>query len=85
MKIKDFIKELQKYDEDMEVVIYDWEDNTYDNAFEFKKEIESYCIWTDWKPIWSRIDKNQELAMINTFKWKNKVVQKDILVIYADY
>ena len=51
MKIKDFIKELQKYDENMEIVIYDWEDNTYDNAFEFSKEIESYCIWTDWKPI----------------------------------
>lgn len=84
MKIKDFIKELQKYDEDMEVVVYDWEDNTYDNAFEFSKEIESYCIWTDWKPIWSRIDKNMKQALINTAKW-NRIVQKDILVIYADY
>ena len=85
MKVKDFIKELQKYDENMEVVIYDREDNTYDNAFIFSKEIESYCMWSDWKPIWSRIDKDMKNAMINTSKWKNKIVQKDILVIYADY
>jgi len=85
MKIKDFIKELQKFDEDMEVVIYDWEDRTYDNAFEFKKEIESICIWKDWKPIGSRIDKNEEMAYYNTRNWKNEIKRKDILVIYADY
>jgi len=85
MKVKELIEELKKYDWEMNVYVYDWEDNTYDNAFEFSKEIESYCIWTDWKPIWSRVDKNQEQAMINTSKWKNKTIQKDILVIYADY
>lgn len=85
MKIKDLIKKLQEYDEEIEVVIYDWEDNTYDNSFEFSKEIESYCIWSDWKPIWSRIDKNEEMAYYNTRNWKNKIKRKDILVIYADY
>jgi hypothetical protein len=40
--IKDLIKKLQEYDEEMEVVIYDWEDRTYDNAFEFSKEIRAY-------------------------------------------
>lgn len=85
MKIKDFIKELQKFDENMEVVIYDWDDNTYDNDFEFSKEIESYMMWKDWEPIWSRIDKNEEMAYYNTRDWKNEIIRKDILVIYADY
>ena len=88
MKIKELIEKLQEYDENMEVVIYDWEDNTYDNAFEFSKEIESYMMWKDWKPIWSRIDKELSTAKIITDKrgkqWCD-VVHKDILVIYADY
>ena len=85
MKVKDLIKELQKFDWEMKVYVYDREDNTHDDSFEFKKEIESFCIWSDWKPIWSRIDKNKELAMINTLKRKNNIIQRDVLVIYADY
>ena len=85
MKVKELIEELKKYDENMKVVVYDWEDNTHDDSFTFKKEIESFYIWSDWKPIWSRIDKNKEMAMINTLKRKNKIVQRDVLVIYADY
>lgn len=84
MTVKELIKELQKYDENMEVVIYDREDRTHDTVFEFSKEIESYMIWKNWKPLWSRIDKTKELAEINTSKWERKT-QKDILVIYADY
>ena len=88
MKIKELIEKLQEYDEDMEVVIYDWEDKTYDNAFEFSKEIESYMMWKDWKPVWSRIDKELSTAKIITDKrvkqWYD-VIHKDILVIYADY
>lgn len=84
MKIKDFIKELKKYDENIEVVVYDWEDKTYDNYFEFNEEVESYKIWKDWKPIWSRVDKNLAQAELNTWdRWK--VVRKPILVIYPDW
>ena len=84
MLVKEFIKELQKYDGDMKVYIYDREDNTYDDSFEFTQQIESFMIWEDWKPIASRIDKNQELAEQSTKQWKNKI-QKDVVVIYADY
>ena len=88
MTVKELIEELKKYDEDMEIVIYDWEDKTHDTTFKFSKEIESYMIWKDWKPIWSRIDRELSTAKIITDtrfqKWYN-VIHKDILVIYPDY
>ena len=40
MKVKELIKELEKFDWDMEVVVYDREDHTYDDCIEIKKEIE---------------------------------------------
>jgi hypothetical protein len=35
----------------MEVVVYDREDHTYDDCIEIKKEIESYMVGKDGKPI----------------------------------
>lgn len=84
MKVKELIKELEKFDWDMEVVVYDREDHTYDDCIEIKKEIESYMVGKDGKPIWSRIDKTIGEAEENTKK-REKAVRKDILVIYADY
>ena len=84
MKVKELIKELEKFDWDMKVYVYDREDNTHDDSFVFKQEIESFLLWEDWKPIWSRIDKTLEEAEEKTKKWKLPL-KKDVLVIYADY
>ena len=84
MTVKELIKELEKYDWKMKVYVYDREDQTYDDSFEFKQQVESFMIWEDWKPIASRIDKDYAFAKQST-KERKKVVHKDILVIYADY
>ena len=84
MTVKELIEELQKYDWDMKVYVYDREDHTHDDYIEVKQEIESFLLWEDWKPIWSRIDRTLEEAEENTKK-REKAVRKDILVIYADY
>ena len=84
MKIKDLIKKLQEYDGEMKIYVYDWEDHYYDDYFEFHKEVESYMIGSDWKPLASRIDKNIDEAKFKTSKWKNRI-HKDIVVIYPDY
>ena len=84
MKVKELIEQLQKYDGDMQVVVYDREDHTYDDYLKLNKEIQSYMILEDWKPIWSRVDKTIQEAIENTKSWE-KAVRKEILVIYADY
>jgi len=52
MKVKELIKELEKFDWDMDVVVYDREDHTHDDYIELKKEILSYMIGKDGKPLW---------------------------------
>jgi len=84
MKVKELIEQLKKFDWDMDVVVYDREDHTHDDYIELKKEIQSYMVGKDWKPIWSRVDKTLEEAEEHT-KNRDKAVREDILVIYADY
>jgi len=84
MKVKELIEQLKEFDWDMQVVVYDREDHTHDDYIELKKEIQSYMIAKDGKPIWSRVDRTMEEAEENTKKREN-AVRKDILVIYADY
>jgi len=83
MKIKELIEKLQEYDENMEVVVYDWEEHTYDNAFTFEKEVWAYK--EEWgKRKWINIYSTMERAEKRT-EWVEWVKYDDILVIYADY
>ena len=84
MKVKELIEKLKEYDGEMQVVVYDREDHTYDDCIELNKEIQSFMLWADWKPLGSRIDRTLEEAEENTKKWKLPL-KRDILVIYADY
>ena len=84
MTVWELIKELKKYDEKMQVVVDDWEDYTHDDCIELNKEVQSFMIWEDWKPIGSRIDKTIEEALHKTKNW-DRVERREILVIYADY
>lgn len=84
MKVKELIKELEKFDWDMNVYVYDREDHTHDNYIELKQEIESFSFYKDWSLLWSRIDKTLEEAEKKTEK-RDKVKRENVLVIYADY
>ena len=89
MKIKDFIKKLQEYDENSEIAIHIyWEDESYTdiwfNEIDFYEKIESFMIWKDWKPIWSRFDDSIKEAMKNTISWE-KVERRKVLVLSFDY
>ena len=83
MKVKELIKELEKFDWDMEVVVYDREEHTYDDVFTFKKKARAYTE-NKWKRKWIDIYEDMEQAKKRT-KWVEWVKYDDILVIYADY
>lgn len=84
MKVKELIEKLKEYDENMEVVVYDWEEHTYDNAFVFKKQVRAYKD-ENWERKWIEVYKDREDAKKReNFNWK-WVKYDDILVIYADY
>lgn len=86
MKVKELIEELQKFNWDMEVAIYDREDKTYDNYFEFNVETLATGRNSVWKIVHSDVFKNRQIASLITYKdkWRN-VKYEDILIIYADY
>lgn len=76
MKIKELIKKLQEYNEDSEIAIHIyWDDYSYVwiwlDEVDFKEKIESFMIWKDWKPIWSRFDNTEDEAIKNTISWEN--------------
>ena len=86
MTVKELIEELSKYDENTQVCVYDRENYTYDDYLKVKKEVQSFMMGEDWKPIWSRIDGTLEEAEKATEKYgRDKAIRKDILVIYHDY
>ena len=84
MKVKELIKELEKYDWDMNVYVWDWEDYTVDDCLELKQEIESFSFYKDGSLLWSRVDPTLEEAEKKTEK-RDKVERRNVLVIYADY
>lgn len=89
MKIKDFIKRLQEYDENSEIAIHIyWEDEAYTDIWfdeiDFYEKIESFMIWKDWKPIGSRFDDSVGEAIKNTNTWEN-VKRRKVLVLSFDY
>lgn len=86
--IKDLIKKLQEYDENTEVVIHCYSEDYYTdiwlNEIDFIEKIESFMIWKDWKPIWSRTDDTIEEAKENTKEWEN-IKRRKILALSFDY
>jgi len=83
MKVKELIEKLKWFDQNMDVYIYDEEYNAHLDISDLKKEIKSYFLWTDLKPIWSRIDKDTEKALENTKAW-DRVSRKNVLTIYIE-
>jgi hypothetical protein len=89
MKVKDIINKLKEYDENSEIAIHIyWEDESYIdiwfNEIDFYEKIESFMIWKDWKPIWSRFDDSIKEAINNTISWE-KVERRKVLVLSFDY
>lgn len=84
MKVKELIEDLKKYDWEMNIYIYDWQDKTVDEYIRLEKQVESFKIDSFWDYIWSRIDNTIEQAKGKTKDWA-KVIHKDILVMYWEY
>lgn len=89
MKVKDIINKLKQYDEDLVIDIHICpEDSTYVSIgfdeITFSEKIQSFMIWKDWKPIWSRIDNSFDEAVENTKNWEN-IKRRKILVLSFDY
>ena len=86
MKVKELIKELEKFDWDMEVNIFDWEDNMHCDSFDFKVEVEWFSHYKDGSLLGSKIFKTLEEAQSTAkeHKWLDPTY-RNVLTIYADY
>jgi hypothetical protein len=86
MKVKELIKELQKFDWDMEVNIYDREDNMHCDSFEFKVEVEWFSHYKDGSLLGSKIFPTQEKAEEAAKEHERlNPTYRNVLTIYADY
>jgi hypothetical protein len=84
MKIKELISELQKYDEDTDIYVYDYEDATHCWDIEVRKQIEVYMCDGWGKAIGSTIcncvEEAKEHASVN--KWYNAKFKKIVTIFY---
>ena len=85
MKVKELIKELKKYDEDVEVMVYDYENLDHVDNIELRKQVEVFmCNWA-WEPIGSVITNDYESAMehASANKWCNAKYRKIVTIFYG--
>lgn len=86
MKVKELIKELEKFDWEMEVNVFDREDRMYCDCIDLKVEVEWFSHYKDGSLLGSKIFHTQEEAeeTAKEYKWINPTY-KNVLIIYADY
>lgn len=86
MKVKELIEELKKFDGDMPVYIFDWEDRIHCDTLSLKQEVEWFSHYKDWSLLGSRISPTykeaEEIARENN---RHDPTYKNVLTIYADY
>lgn len=80
MKIKELISELKKYDEDVDVYIWDYEEDTHCWDIEVRSQI---VISDCWETEVAN-DSEKAIEIANTNKWYNAKFKR-IVTIFYDY
>ena len=84
MKVKELISELQKYDENTEVMVYDYENLDHVDEIELREEVEVFmCNWA-WEIIGSTVVENMEKAKEHASmnKWCNAKYRRIVTIFY---